>query len=50
VENSTIAHNISIGAGGISNQGSLVIKNSAIIFNTTDLVQSGGDIFNSGSA
>jgi len=34
VENTTITHNIADGAGGIFNQsGSLVVRNSAIIFN-----------------
>jgi hypothetical protein len=50
VENSTIARNHSQGAGGILNEGSLVVKNSAIIFNTTDAAQPGGGIQNNGSA
>ena len=36
VENSTIAHNASADGGGIFNYGSLVVRNSAIIFNSTD--------------
>ena len=50
IENSTIANNTAIGAGGILNRGSLVIKNSAIISNRTDCCQSGGGINNRGSA
>jgi hypothetical protein len=46
VENSTLARNRSQGAGGIFNEGSLVVKNSAIIFNTTDQAQAGGGIAN----
>ena len=49
VEDSTIAHNHSIGAGGIFNSsGSLVIRNTAIYSNTTDIVQPGGGILNVG--
>jgi hypothetical protein len=50
VENSTIAHNSAIGAGGIFSLGSLVVRNSAIIFNDTDGVQAGGGILNGGFA
>jgi hypothetical protein len=50
VENSTIARNHSQGAGGILNDGSLVVKNSAIIFNSTDLGNPGGGIQNRGTA
>jgi hypothetical protein len=50
VENSTIAGNASADGGGIFNYGSLVVKNSAIIFNSTDIAQPGGGILNMGSA
>jgi hypothetical protein len=46
VENSTISHNQSQGAGGILNVGSTVVTNSAIISNSTDGVQPGGGIWN----
>jgi acetyltransferase-like isoleucine patch superfamily enzyme len=49
LENSTIANNVAIGAGGILNQGAVVISNSAIIANSTDQVISGGGILNGGS-
>jgi hypothetical protein len=50
VENSTITGNVSADGGGIFNYGSLVVKNSTIIFNSTDEVQPGGGILNVGSA
>jgi hypothetical protein len=50
VENSTIAHNVSFSPGGIFNEGSLVVRNSAVIFNSTDQAQAGGGIANSGFA
>jgi hypothetical protein len=45
-----IAHNQSQGSGGILNQGSLVVRNSAIIFNRTDAFQPGGGIQNLGGS
>jgi hypothetical protein len=50
VENSTIAGNASADGGGILNRGSLIVKNSAIIFNATDCCQPGGGILNMGFA
>jgi hypothetical protein len=50
VENSTISGNIGVEGGGIYNTGSLVVKNSAIIFNRTDFFNGGGGILNEGSA
>jgi len=50
VENSTIARNVSADGGGIYNFGSLVVKNSAIIFNSADVVQPGGGIHNAGGS
>ena len=50
VENSSIAHNASTVGGGIFNEGSLVVRNSAIIFNRTDFVQAGGGINNDGGS
>ena len=50
VENSTIAHNASSDGGGIGNRGSVVIRNSAIIFNSTDCCQPGGGIINLGGS
>jgi hypothetical protein len=50
IENSTIAHNTSFAGAGILNRGSLVVKNSAIIFNSSDGVQPGGGILNNGTA
>ena len=49
MENSTIANNAGIGAGGIENFGRLlVIRNSAIIANLTDRVYQGGGVQNEG--
>jgi hypothetical protein len=48
IENSTIARNLSDGAGGILNLGSLVVRNSAIIFNRNSQTQEGGGIVNFG--
>ena len=48
VENSTIARNVSADGGGIFNFGSLIVKNSAIISNHTDIAQPGGGIQNAG--
>jgi hypothetical protein len=50
VENSTIARNGSADGGGIFNRGSLILKNSAIVFNITDCCTSGGGIFNDGGS
>jgi hypothetical protein len=50
VENSTVAHNLTTDGGGIFNQGSVVIRNSAIISNHTDQAQPGGGILNSGGS
>ena len=50
VENSTIANNFGVAAGGITNLGSLLVKNSVIIFNSTDGVGPGGGINNIGTA
>ena|GEM_PF-1950084 len=52
VENSTIAHNTAVGSGGIGNfGGSLVVKNSAIIFNrTVQCCEPGGGIGNAGGS
>ena len=50
VENSTIAHNRSSDGGGIENLGSVVVRNSAIIFNNTDCCQPGGGILNLGGS
>ena len=51
VENSTIARNASDGAGGIGNEGSLVVRNSAIISNrSASTFAAGGGILNSGFA
>ena len=36
VEGSTIAHNAADGSGGILNEGALVVRNSAIIFNESN--------------
>jgi hypothetical protein len=49
VENSTIGHNLSADGGGIKNIGSLVVRNSSIVFNRTDSQQGGGGIANFGS-
>ncbi len=49
VEHSTITRNRSSDSAGISNIGSLVVRNSSIIFNETDNAQGGGGISNSGS-
>jgi hypothetical protein len=48
VENSTIAHNASSDGDGISNEGSLVVRNSAIISNRTDQLQGGGGLLTLG--
>jgi hypothetical protein len=48
IENSTIAHNSADGAGGIDNQGKMVVRNSSIIFNIAGTTGSGGGIHNSG--
>ncbi len=50
VENSTIAHNISSDGGGIRNLGSAIVKNSSVISNNTDNLQSGGGINNTGGS
>ena len=50
VENSTIENNFSQTAGGILNQGTMVVKNSAIIANSSDGVLPGGGISNQGTA
>jgi len=50
VENSTIAHNGSQGGGGIWNEGSFVIRNSAVIFNGTNAGSPGGGIMNGGGS
>ena len=50
VENSTIGHNQTTDGGGIFNQGSVVVRNSAIISNHTDQAQPGGGILNSGGS
>ena len=51
VENSTIAHNLADGASGIFNGGSLVVRNSAIIFNRSGFLLAGGEgIVNAGFA
>src|SRR5262249_53915956 len=46
----TIARNGAEDGGGIANYGSLVVRNSAIIFNGTDEAQPGGGILNVGTA
>ena len=49
LENSTIARNISADGTGISNfRGTLVVSDSAIIFNRTDRAQGGAAIENFG--
>jgi hypothetical protein len=50
IEDSTIAHNASSDGGGIGNRGSVVIRNSAIIGNSTDCCQPGGGINNLGGS
>jgi hypothetical protein len=50
VEKSTIAHNSAANGGGVFNLSSLIIRNSAIIFNNTDNLQDGGGIFNLGGS
>jgi len=50
VENSTIAHNGSQGGGGIWNEDSIVIRNSAIIGNGTGSAEPGGGILNGGGS
>jgi hypothetical protein len=50
VENSTVAHNTSSAEGGIRNEGSAVIRDTAIISNTTDCCQRGGGIHNRGGS
>ncbi len=49
VESSTIARNRSTSGAGISNAGSLVVRNSSILFNQTDALGGGGGILNRGS-
>ena len=48
IEDSTIAHNQGDGAGGILNQGKMVVRNSSIIFNAAGVIGSGSGIRNSG--
>src|SRR5215475_11830927 len=50
IEDSTIAHNGGDGGGGIQNRGTLVVRNSSIIFNIAGTSGSGGGIQNSGYA
>jgi hypothetical protein len=50
VENSSIAHNVSADGGGVFNRGSTVVRNSAIISNSTDCCQPGGGVLNVGGS
>jgi hypothetical protein len=51
VENSTIAHNLATAGAGIFNiDGSVIVRNSAIIFNRTDLASGGAGILNAGGS
>jgi hypothetical protein len=49
IEDSTIAHNSTDGAGGILNRGAMVVRNSSIIFNAGAQTGSGGGILNTGT-
>jgi hypothetical protein len=50
LENSTIANNAGIGAGGILSRGAIVIRNSAVIFNHGDCCNPGGGVLNVGGS
>jgi hypothetical protein len=50
IEDSTVAHNNGDGGRGIANRGTVVVRNSSIIFNGAGITGSGGGIQNSGYA
>jgi hypothetical protein len=50
LENSTIANNVGIGAGGILSRGVVVIRNSSVIFNAGDCCNPGGGVLNVGGS
>jgi hypothetical protein len=50
LENSTLANNAGIGAGGILSRGAIVIRNSAVVLNHGDCCNPGGGILNVGGS